>query len=167
MMIMYQQYFFVTSNESFQLCTPGGRLNIDTPSYQYRDSHDKDKTVSPTVLSLTWESPYMGKTVFILTRGPDHLFEQGSSCQCQWRNVKGYQEISLPCCNKVTVHSYNTRLQFMVVLLCWRFVTDISIFFRVASLTLGHPYHMIAPVPVKPSWRIWVNGSTNQPNVMK
>ena len=34
------------------------------------DSHVKDKTVSPTVLSLTWESPYLGKTVFILRRGP-------------------------------------------------------------------------------------------------
>ena len=47
---------------------PGGRLNIKMPSYQYRDSHVKDKTVSPTVLSLTWESPYLGKTVFILRR---------------------------------------------------------------------------------------------------
>ena len=26
--------------------TTGGRLNIKMPSYQYRDSHDKDKTVS-------------------------------------------------------------------------------------------------------------------------
>ena len=48
----------------------GGRLNIKTPSYQYRDSHVKDKTVSPTVLSLTRESPYLGKTVFILRQGP-------------------------------------------------------------------------------------------------
>ena len=49
---------------------PGGRLNIKMPSYQYKDSHVKDKTVWPTVLSLTWESPYLGKTVFILRRGP-------------------------------------------------------------------------------------------------
>ena len=48
----------------------GGRLNIKMSSYQYRDSHVKDKTVSPTVLSLTWESPYLGKTVFLLSRGP-------------------------------------------------------------------------------------------------
>ena len=41
---------------------PGGRLNIKVPSYQYRDSHVKE--------SLTWESPYLGKTVFILRRGP-------------------------------------------------------------------------------------------------
>ena len=47
-----------------------GRLNINMSSYQYRDSHVKDKTVSPTVLSLTWESPYLGKAVFILKRGP-------------------------------------------------------------------------------------------------
>ena len=50
--------------------SPWGRLNIKMSSYQYRDSHVKDKTVSPTVLSLTWESPYLGKTVFILRRGP-------------------------------------------------------------------------------------------------
>ena len=50
---------------------PGGRLNIKMSSYQYRDSHVKDKTVSPTVLSLTWKSPYLGETVFILRRGPD------------------------------------------------------------------------------------------------
>ena len=47
-----------------------GRLNIKMLSYQYRVPHVKDKTVSPTVLSLTWESPYMGKTVFILRRCP-------------------------------------------------------------------------------------------------
>ena len=44
------------------------------PSYQYRDSHAKDKTVSPTVLSLTWESPYLRKTVFILRQGPGGQF---------------------------------------------------------------------------------------------
>ena len=48
---------------------PWGRLNIKMSSYQYRDHHVKDKTVSPTVLSLTWESPYLGKTVFILRQG--------------------------------------------------------------------------------------------------
>ena len=35
---------------------PGGRLNIKMPFYKYKDSHVKDKTVLPTVLSLTWES---------------------------------------------------------------------------------------------------------------
>ena len=34
------------------------------------DSHIKDKTVSPTVLSLTWEYPYLAKTVFKLRRDP-------------------------------------------------------------------------------------------------
>ena len=48
----------------------GGRLNINMSSYQYRDSHFKDRTVSQTVLSLTLESPHLGKTVFILRRGP-------------------------------------------------------------------------------------------------
>ena len=57
---------------------PGGHLNIKMPSYQYRDSHVKDKTVSPTVLSLTWESPYLGKTVFILRRGPGRYWPTAS-----------------------------------------------------------------------------------------
>ena len=48
----------------------GACLNIKMPSYQHRDSHVRDKTVSSAVLSLTWESPYLGKTVFILSRGP-------------------------------------------------------------------------------------------------
>ena len=38
------------------------------PSYQQRDSHVKDKTV----LTLTWESPYLGETIFILLRGPGY-----------------------------------------------------------------------------------------------
>ena len=41
------------------------------------DSHVKDKTISQTVLSLAWESPYLGKTVFILRRGPDSLLLYG------------------------------------------------------------------------------------------
>ena len=52
----------------------GGRLNIKISSYQYRDSHVKDKTVSPTVLPLTWESPYLGKTVFKMRRGPAYQY---------------------------------------------------------------------------------------------
>ena len=43
-------------------------------SYQYKDSHVKDKTVSLTVLSLTCESPYLRKTVFILRWGPGPRF---------------------------------------------------------------------------------------------
>ena len=42
-------------------CCKKCRLNITIPSYQYRDSHVKDKTVLPTVLSLTWESSYQGR----------------------------------------------------------------------------------------------------------
>ena len=38
-------------------------------SYQYRNHHVKDTTV----LFLTWEYPYLGKTGFILRQGPDRL----------------------------------------------------------------------------------------------
>ena len=54
----------------FRVESAGGRHDIKMPFYQYRDSHVKDKTVTPTVLSLTWESPYLGKTVFIWRWGP-------------------------------------------------------------------------------------------------
>ena len=47
-------------------------LNIKMSSYQYRDSHVKDKTVlRPS--TLIWESPYLGKRVFILRRGLEWL----------------------------------------------------------------------------------------------
>ena len=45
-----------------------GCLSIKMLSYQHGNPHVKDKTVSRQ--SLTWESPYLGKTVFILRRGP-------------------------------------------------------------------------------------------------
>ena len=47
-----------------------GRFNIKMLSYQYSLT---------TVLSLTWESPYLGKMVFILRQGPD--FEAGAKNQ--------------------------------------------------------------------------------------
>ena len=45
---------------------PVGRLSIKMSSYHYRDPHVKGKTV----LSLTWESSYLGKMIFILRRRP-------------------------------------------------------------------------------------------------
>ena len=44
--------------------SPGGRLNKKDGLTRYGNSHVKD------VLSLTWKSPYVDKTVFILRRGP-------------------------------------------------------------------------------------------------
>ena len=58
---------------------PGSRLNIKMSSYQYRDSHAKDKTVSPTVLYLTWKSLYLRETVFTLRRGPERDSEVGAT----------------------------------------------------------------------------------------
>ena len=70
----------------------GGRLNIKMLSYQYRDTHVKGKTVSPTVLSLTWESPYLGKTVFILRRGPGvSRWPKDTDCNTKCR----YQRLTL------------------------------------------------------------------------
>ena len=66
---------------------PGGHLNIKMSSYQYRDSHVKDKTVSSTVLFLTWESPYLVKTVFILRwgPGPPSYAHRPAACPIKWR----------------------------------------------------------------------------------
>ena len=44
-------------------------------SYQYKDHYVKDKTV----LSLKWESPYMGKMVFILRQGPGFMLDRSKS----------------------------------------------------------------------------------------
>ena len=63
----------IISGISSNNCDSGDRLNIKMLSYQYRVPHVKDKTVSPTVLSLTWESPYLEKTVFILRQIPGPL----------------------------------------------------------------------------------------------
>ena len=82
--------------------TPGGHLNIKMPSYQYRHSHVKDKTVSPTILSLTWESPYLGKTVFILRQGPDGTREHGKHWFMEWFGFLNHPE----CCgvNETSTH---------------------------------------------------------------
>ena len=67
----------------------GDRLSIKMSSYQYRDPHVKDKDDLATVLSLTWESPYLRKTIFILRRGPlhPHIYSQPLSCWiCFWQH---------------------------------------------------------------------------------
>ena len=78
---------------------PGGRLNIKMPSYPYRDSYVKDKTVSPTILPLTWESPYLGKTVFILRRGPAVWTYPGGVHRvtggCHWAGYRPISRLSL------------------------------------------------------------------------
>ena len=57
--------------------------------YQYRDSHVKDKMVSPTILSLTWEPPYLEKMVFILKHGPERKqSERDRKSMCEPLRVK-------------------------------------------------------------------------------
>ena len=54
------------------MLNPGDLLNTKMPSYQYRDSHYKDKTVSrPSYLYDG--NPLHGKTVLTLKRRPDEL----------------------------------------------------------------------------------------------
>ena len=48
----------IPKNSCLDGTSSGGCLNIKMSSYQYRNYHVKDKTVSPTILSSTWESPY-------------------------------------------------------------------------------------------------------------
>ena len=82
----------------------GGRLNIKIPSHQYRNSHVKDKTASLTVLP---ESPYLGKTVFILRWGPVHfiVLYQCNYFLCYFHiNVIIFSEA--PYVNKAYLHGY-------------------------------------------------------------
>ena len=55
----------------------GGLLNIKMSSYQYRNPHVKDKTVSA----------YLGKAVFILRRDPDVLGNMTANTPVQYENV--------------------------------------------------------------------------------
>ena len=48
----------------------GVHLNIKMLSYQYRDSHYKDKMASRLFYMFIMEIPILGKTFFILRRGP-------------------------------------------------------------------------------------------------
>ena len=66
----------VTVKCNYLSMPPGGHLNtcMKMLSFQYRNPHVKDKTAS-RLLSLTWESPYLGRTFVILRLGPD-------SCLC-------------------------------------------------------------------------------------
>ena len=59
-----QDYEFPNTCSVYIEAGPWGRLNIKILSYQYRDSHYKDKTVSRRM-----KFPIFGKTVYILRRG--------------------------------------------------------------------------------------------------
>ena len=52
------------------ISAPGVRLNIKMPSYKYRDSHVKDKTVSPTVFIFNMRIPIPGKDGLYIEPGP-------------------------------------------------------------------------------------------------
>ena len=83
------------------------------PSYQYRDPHVKDKTVSPTIFSLTWESPYLGKTVFILRRGPgNHMHVKISTHRFSLNKLEKLQERVLRFVFHDATFPYDTLLEW-------------------------------------------------------
>ena len=86
------QWAQCAQEQSVDWVWPAGCLNIKMLSYQYKDSHVKDKTVSLTVLSLTWESPYLGKTVFILRQGPGGNLWPLDTCQTHRLGALGWEE---------------------------------------------------------------------------
>ena len=62
--------FWSNRNYVNRVIRPRVRLNINKSSYQYRDFYVKIRRSQGRLISLTWESPYPGKTAFILRRGP-------------------------------------------------------------------------------------------------
>ena len=62
---------------------PGGRLNKKDGLTRYGDC------VLTAVLSLTWKSPYVDKTVFILRRGPGHQQEYCSGLASTFHDLHG------------------------------------------------------------------------------
>ena len=61
---------FFTANINYPLTLPEPWFNIKMSSYQHGLA---------TILPLAWESPYLGKMIFILRRGPDALYDLISS----------------------------------------------------------------------------------------
>ena len=59
-LIFWQRHRYELHPSVMSYQSPEPHLNIKMSSYQYRDPHAKDKMV----LSLTWESPYLWKTVW-------------------------------------------------------------------------------------------------------
>ena len=70
----------------------GGRLNIKMPSYQYRDSRAKDKDGLTDRLIFNMGIPihmYLGKTVFILRRGPG-IYNSDNKSHCTVSLIQRY-----------------------------------------------------------------------------
>ena len=64
----------------------GARLNIKLPSYQYRDSHGKEKR-SHDRLIFDMGTPFTGKTVFILRWGPGSQQLMCEYCIYYWSSL--------------------------------------------------------------------------------
>ena len=140
----------------------GGRLNIKMPSYQYRNFHVKDKTVSPTVLSLTWESPYMGKTVFILRRdtawGPTcHTVYCGTVCS--HRPAIPFQKTGGVVCRVITIPGNGTWNPHTITIHYPHCLSAKSIAWNQYKLTI-HNKNKITTKVTEVSWKLpWQQGS--------
>ena len=91
----------VISNRKLTSCLPlmgsGGGLYINMSSLQYREPH---------VLSLKWESPYLGMTVFILT--PDeHTLQQTEYWPTNWLGYRGSSKTCNSIAHTMSDHSGN------------------------------------------------------------
>ena len=64
-------------SEKCHRISSGPRLNIKTIFPRYGHSYVKDKTVGETVLSLTWELPYLVRPSFLLRRPPGIVLMYG------------------------------------------------------------------------------------------
>ena len=72
--LMEDNDLFILCSQSYGCWCPGGRLNKKDGLTRYGNSH-----VLTAVLSLTWKSPYVDKTVFILRRGPGDIEARASA----------------------------------------------------------------------------------------
>ena len=83
----------------------------------------KDKMVSPTVLSFTWESPYLGKTVLILRQGPGPYLKRMDK-QLHPRADCGIKRYGLP----ISFQIFHFREMFT-----FYFPTGLLVFFVIAQ----------------------------------
>ena len=84
--LLWRHWPIVTSPKS-SLMSRLGLIDLRYPALVSFTPGVRDNTVSPTVLSLTWESPYMGKRVFILRRGQVTIITHFALYLCRGHRV--------------------------------------------------------------------------------
>ena len=162
--------FYILCGHFYGSCKERSRgcLNIKRSSHQY----------SPmTILSLTWESPYLGKTVFVLRQGPGYPISgdnalcryvcQGTHVYMHWlshyisfmiiiRSKSSYRFVILSATLHYVLDYFAIILEFLMKI----FQSSLPIFFRITALAPGQFYNLEAneaTIKTVGKWFTWIH----------